>query len=238
MNDILRIGICDDEKVIHEIMTKAIEEYSRKSELDCSVTCYMSGVELIDSQDIEKLDVLFLDIEMPELDGVETAYKLNRVNNHFRIIMLTSKVERFKDAFKIGAFRFVTKPIEKSEVFEALDDVRNRMFGMKMLELHRDGRVYSVLQRNIVYVMSDRTSTYVFTKKYDYRSDASLTWWENELDNRLFVRCHKSYIVNVSKIANIDKNGIQLITGERLPVARRRFAEVEQRLMEYDTKYR
>lgn len=234
----LKIGVCDDEKVIHEIMTKIIEDYSEKSELDCSVTCYMSGVELIDSKDIEKIDVLFLDIEMPELDGVETAYKLNQMNNHCRIIMLTSKVERFKDAFKIGAFRFVTKPIEAKEIFEALDDVRNRMLGMKMMELHRDGRVYSVLQRDISYVMSDRTSSYIFTKKYDYRSEESLTWWEEQLDSGLFIRCHKGYIVNISMIANICKNELQLTTGERVPVARRRFAEVEQQLMEYDTKYR
>lgn len=238
MKEKLRIGICDDIAIIHDTMKRIIHTYAEENDLTVDIMCYMSGVELLDSQDIVNLDMLFLDIEMPELDGVETAYRLNKVNSHCKIVMLTSKVERFKEAFKIGAFRFVTKPIEEQEVFEALDNVRATMVGLKTIDVHRDGRVYSVMQKDITYIMVDKTSTYVYTDKYDYRSDASLEWWEKELDERLFVRCHKGYIVNVSKIADIGKNSIQMITGERFPIARRRIKEVEQRLMEYDTVYR
>lgn len=238
MQDVLRVGICDDEKVIHDLMRQLIHTYCEKKNVTVQVNSYVSGTELLDSQDILNLDILFLDIDMPEIDGIETAYQLKNKKMDCKIIMLTSKTERFKEAFKIGAFRFVTKPIEQNEVFEAMDDVCVRMLGTKSMKVHRDGREYFVIEKDIAYIMLDKTSAYVYTEKHDFRSDESLAWWEDELDNRLFVRCHKGYIVNVSKIVNIDGKGILLITGERFPIARRRVKEVEQRLMEYDTKYR
>ena len=129
MQEKLRIGICDDEKVINGIMETIIASYGEEKNIVTDITYYESGIALLNSHDVPNLDILFLDIDMPELDGVETAYKLNECKHHCKIVMLTSKVERFKEAFKIGAFRFVTKPIEEQEVFDAMDDVRARMIG-------------------------------------------------------------------------------------------------------------
>ncbi|MBE5943087.1 MAG: response regulator transcription factor [Lachnospiraceae bacterium] len=238
MQEILRIGICDDEKVIHDLMKQLIHTYCEKNNITVQVSSYMSGTELLDSQDIINLDTLFLDIDMPKIDGIETAFQLNNNKVACKTIMLTSKTERFKEAFKIGAFRFVTKPIEQKEVFEAIDDVRVRMLGTNLLSVYRDGKECFVMEKDIAYIMLDKTSAYVYTEKYEFRSDESLAWWEEKLDQRLFVRCHKGCIVNVSKIVDVDKKNIVLVTGERCPIARRRAKEVEQRWMEYDTKYR
>lgn len=238
MQEKLRIGVCDDEKVIHTIMETIIGAYEQERNIDVDVTYYMSGVELLENQEILDLDILFLDIEMPELDGVATAYKLNECKHHCKFIMLTSKVERFKEAFKIGAFRFVTKPIEQQEVFDVIDDVRKRIIGNKEHIVYRDGKNYTIQQKDIAYVMIDRTSAYVFTEKYDFRSNEPLSWWEQELDKRLFFRCHKGYIVNLGKIAKIEKMYIRLVEGEMIPIARRRKEELERRFMKYDTKYR
>lgn len=238
MKNVLRIGVCDDEEVIYKEMSKYITFYSEKKNIAVESKYYNSGIGLIESEDATNLDILFLDIDMPELDGIETAYKLNMFKKSCKIVMLTSKTERFKEAFKIGAFRFVTKPIEQQEVFDAIDDVRARMIGNKELIVFRDGKNYTIPQKDIMYVMIDRTSAYVFTEKHDFRSNNPLSWWEQELDERLFVRCHKSYIVNLSKIAEIEKKSIRLVSGELIPIARRRKEELERRFMKYDTKYR
>ena len=238
MKNVLRVGVCDDEKVIYSEMNKYITFYSEQRRIAVKTKYYQSGIELIENKDIADLDILFLDIDMPELDGIETAYQLNKFMKNCKIVMLTSKTERFKEAFKIGAFRFVTKPIEQQEVFDAIDDVRDRMIGNKELTLFRDGKNYIIQQKDILYVMMDKTSAYIFTEKHDFRSNEPLSWWEQELDERLFVRCHKGYIVNLSKIEELEKNMIRLVGGEKIPVARRRKEELELRFMKYDTKYR
>lgn len=237
MQDLLKIGICDDEKTVYNEMRKHIVFYSEQKKIVAELKYYRSGIELIESNDIKSLDILFLDIEMPRMDGIETANMLHDEMKTCKVIMLTCKAERFKEAFKIGAFRFVTKPIEQQEVFEAIDDVRKRMLGNAEISLYRDGRIYKIQELDIVYIMADKTSTCIFTEKYDFRSDRSLAWWEQELDDRLFLRCHKGYIINLGKISQIEKE-IKLVTGEIIPVARRRKSELEQRFMEYDTKYR
>ncbi len=237
MKDSLTIGICDDEVLIFEKMTGSITQYAKENQIKIDVRYYSSGVALLQRNDTEELDILFLDIDMPELDGIETAYQFNKQSNSCKIVMLTSKVERFKDAFKIGAFRFVTKPIEQQEVFSAINDVRGHMIGDKTFTLYRDGIAYTVTEREITYIMIEKTSSYVFTDKYDFRSDETLNWWENALDARMFFRCHKGYIVNLGKIKEIEKD-VVMQTGERISVARRRKNELEQVYMEYDTKYR
>lgn len=236
MQNTLKIGICDDEKVDYNELKKCIADYSKQTGISFKLSYYKSGVELIGCNDINNLDILFLDIDMPELDGIETAYRLDDWKN-CKIIMFTSKTERFKDAFKIGAFRFVTKPIEKQEVFDAIDAVRKRLLGNKEIVVYHENNTYSIIQKDIMYVMIQKTSSYIFTLKNDFRSDESLTWWEEELDERLFFRCHKSYIVNMQNIQIINEH-IILKTGERIPLARRRKKELLQRFMEYDTKYR
>lgn len=238
MQEMLRIGICDDEEVVNSRMEQLMDAYGEKNHIAMEYQYYQSGIKLIESEKISDMDILFLDIDMPELDGIETAYQLNRVKKDCKIIMLTSKVERFKEAFEIGAFRFVTKPIEQQEVFKVMDAVRNRMIGNKQHILLRDAKSYTIRQKDIMYVLIDKSSSYIYTEKYEFRSEESLDWWEKELDERLFFRCHKSYIVNMSKIQMMEKNQIQLVTEERIPIAKRRLKDLECCFMEYDTKYR
>lgn len=238
MEKILKIGVCDDNTFIHEEMKEIILGYAKEKTCTLEIICYSSGRELLESGDIVSLDILFLDIDMPGLDGIDTAYRMKNTTHTCKIIMLTSKVERFKEAFKIGAFRFVTKPIVKSEVFEVIDDVCTHMVGREELTLYRNGCAYVILQRDISYLMVDKTSVYIYTVNNEFRSEMPLLTWEEQLDQRLFVRCHKSCIVNLDRIADVNKGNIRLVTGEQLPIARRRAKEVEQRLIAYDTQYR
>lgn len=238
MKEKLRIGICDDIEVVHDTMKKLIYTYAQENDFTVEVMSYISGVDLIKSQDISRLDVLFLDIEMPGLDGVETAYRLRQISNHCKIVMLTGRVERFKEAFEIGAFRFVTKPIEEREVFKVMDALRNCIMGNKKISLKLNAQKCAILEKDIMYVMIDKWAACICTETYDFRDEHSLDWWEQKLDNRLFFRCHKSYIVNMSKIVEFGAKDVLLITGERIPVAKRRMKELELHYMEYDAKYR
>lgn len=237
MAELLTIAICDDNKYIHTIMKRYIEDYAAQHGITCEVISFDSGKELIEKKPIPVFDMLFLDIEMPELDGIETARSLNKRGAGYKIIILSGCVERFKDAFKIGAFRFVTKPIEKEEIFEVIEDVRSSRIGYKKLQLYRNGKSYTVFQKDIFYIMVDKTSTYIYTKKFEFRSEKTLAWWEQELDTRLFFRCHKTCIVNMGTIDQIKKD-IILYSGERVLVSRRRQTELEKRLIEYNLNYR
>ena len=78
----------------------------------------------------------------------------------------------------------------------------------------------------------------IFTGKADFRSEKPLSSWMEELDERLFFQCHKSYIVNMSKVDDVDKNVITLVSNDKILVSRRLRAAFLRAFVTYDTKHR
>lgn len=228
------IGLCDDELFVYKEVKQLLLEYQKIYQRECEVIYYPNAQSLLEAND--SLECLLLDIEMPQMDGIELAKRLNRQGREYRIVMLTGRVDRYKEAFQIQAFRFVSKPIVKEELFEALDDVQKQRLGEREVCVYRDNVAYTLPQRDIIFIMANKASTIIYTLKQDYRSEMLLKDWETELDTRLFFRCHKSYIVNLSRIEEIKKDEIIVSTGERLPVSRREKNSLRQAFMEYDTQ--
>lgn len=233
--DRLVLGLCDDEKLIHKCVERILGGYESGRRCQLILLHFYSAKEILAFDG--EMDVLLLDIDMPEMDGIEVAQQLNRRGILYKIIMLTSKVERFKETFQIGAFRFVTKPIMEDELFQAIDDVWERMIGRKEMILYSNRVQVSIQQQDILYIMADRTRTIVFTKNTSYQSEQSLEQWEQELEKKMFFRTHRSYIVNLGKIESLDKEAI-LVSGEKIPVSKRKRREVEAAYGAYDTRYR
>lgn len=232
----LVIGVCDDMQNTHSTIEELIREYEKKSYISCNIIHFYSGKELLEAD--TELDLLFLDIEMPEMDGIELAGRLNLKGIDYKIVMLTGKSERFKEAFKIGAFRFVTKPIATDELFEAIDDARKCMIGKETVEVIRGGVPYKLRQKDITYIEGNKSVTNIYAKNKTYHSHMSLREWTEQLEEKMFFQCHKSYIVNLAVIEEIDEDIAILVTEERVPIARRRKKALLQAFMEYDTRYR
>lgn len=230
------IGLCDDEKHIHEKVKKLVKEHAGEAGIVYEMIHFYSAKELLASKD--ELDVLLLDIDMPEMDGIEAAHCLKKRGISYKIIMLTAMEKRYKEAFKINAFRFVTKPIVETEFYEALDEASKRKPGMEHEKVYADGIAREVMQRDMMYLMADRDVSLIFTKSAEYQSEVSLRKWMERLDGSLFFQCHKSYIVNLDKITSFQKNIVILESGEKVPVSRRKRIELENAYMEYDTKIR
>lgn len=232
----LVIGLCDDETYIHDAVEKLVASYAEKNGIGCWLIHYASGKRLLEAKD--ELDFLFLDIEMPEMDGIEAAYKLRDRGADYKIVMLTAREDRYRDAFKINAFRFVPKPIEEKELYRAIDDVREHLVGLTKVTVYRDGVAFQIMQRDIIYVEAYRSATLIFTRDFEYRSELSLAAWMGLLDDRIFFRCHKSFIINMGKVEKIENDTVLLVTGEKVRVSRRLKTSLLHAFMIYDTKRR
>ena len=231
----IKIGICDDERMIAGILKDLVQECMKELETESEVRTFDSGEKLL--TEAGKLDILFLDIEMPGSDGIEVGRKLREQGDDCRIIMATSKVERFKDAFKINAFRFITKPFQKEEIKEALEAVLKTRIGMQEIELYRERNLYTFLQKDIICMMAVNSAVEFRLKEGIFRKETSLTDLEKVLDDRLFYRINKQCIVNMREIRDY-RNGKILINEIEMKVSIRRKKEFEKAYMMFDVNYR
>ena len=230
------IGLCDDDENIHRIIEKMVKDYEVSVEISTRLVHFMSAEEFLAFKG--KLDMVLLDIDMPGMDGIEAGHQARRNNLPCRIVMLTGKTERFKEAFPVGAVAFVTKLVEETELFAAIEEVERRMIGEDVENVSDGGKWHCVRQKDILYVMADGSQTRVFLENTSFRSENSLDWWEQELDERMFFRTHRSFVVNLGKIQSMEGTHPIMITGEKISVAKRRRTVFERAYMEYDIRYR
>lgn len=231
--DKIRIEICDDDQWVHEEIEKIIDEYYSES---CIIIHYFDGKELLEGN--QDNSIILLDIDMPQVDGINAATQLLQTRRNNVIIMLSSITNRFKEAFKIGATRFVTKPIDITEIREAIDNALEAFCGHGVVSVRYLGEYQNLVQRDIVYIKAQRDYVDIHTANKKYDSYDSLKKWIDILDDKLFVSPHKSYIVNMRCIKKITDAELILDSDDKIPISRRRKKEIINKIYEFDKRSR
>lgn len=229
------IGLCDDQMAVAMRLKKIISDILQEEGENWEICLFDSGEKLLETAEL--INVVFLDIEMPGLDGIETGKELKRRNPDCKIIMATGKVERFKEAFHIQAMRFITKPFDKREIEEALKAVEKSHVGNAKIELYYLRNSYQIEQDKIQYIKAYNGYTEYRVENQVFRKDISLNEVEKMLDKRLFVRIHRQYIINMRWIQSYS-NGKVEIGDIEIDVSRRKRKDFEQKYIEYDLNYR
>ena len=235
-NDTLQIAICDDMSMMADKLTRLVDEIMAKRDISYYIHTLLYGQELLESG--EEYDLVFLDIEMPNMDGIEVGKRLKRKYPHVNIIMTSDTQERIKETFIFGAFRFVTKPFVVEELTEAIDAFLNSRIGTEFIEVHKNRNVVKIQQRNIRYVAACDGYTEINVNGCVYRTENSLERLEKELNALLFYRIHRKYIVNMFWIEAYQKSKVSLDTGQELDVSRRKRKEFEMTYKEINFKCR
>lgn len=228
----LRIVICDDDPLIHENVKDICDSYVRIEDIAFISCC--SVKELLNLK--VEYQAVFMDIDMPEIDGIEGIKILQSKGIKKPVILLTSKRERFKDGYIIGAKRFITKPIDKDELFEALDYLFFSMIGSDYITVNYMGKSIKIMQRNIDYIESRGNYRKLYSGEKVYECRYSMKELNNMFDERLFLMVHKGYIVNMSKIKLIGDGWLCMQNDSKLPIARRKSNEVIQALVSFDKR--
>ena len=227
----IRIGVCDDEKVILGILVDMIKKVMEKVEVQFEVKVFLSGKQML--PEVKSLDLVFLDVEMPGLDGIETGRRIFGINPECKIIIATEGIERFKEAFKINAFRFVTKPFSEEEVEEAIRSYLKINFIGEKISAYYNRVQYDIEQRDIVYLCAYGSYIEIVTEHDIFRKETSLKDMEMLLESKIFFRVHRKYIVNIARIEKY-KNGVIFINNKKIEVARRKKKEFERKRIEFD----
>lgn len=235
MQDILRIAVCDDEKLALEQLTEKLEIILAGQPLPYEIEQFMSGRELVGQA--EEFDAVFLDLDMPELNGMETGKRILQKNGKCAIVVASGREDWFKETYKIQTLRFISKPYLEKEVLDAVEAVLRRGVGMEKLEVFCNRRSCQICQRDIRYVTAYDGYVEIFAEGVRYRRDLSLAEIFKLLDQRCFFQIHRKYIVNLFWVDAYDKK-TAVIGDEKLAVSKRRRMDFEMAYRKFDAEYR
>lgn len=230
----MRIAICDDNPLIREQLEKLIRDFFAKNQLKCPEIVVFPDGEALLSDKSEK-DIVFLDVEMPGLDGIFVGRELKRANKNTIIFIVTSFVEYLDDAMRFHVFRYLSKPLEKYRFYQNMADALQlyNTFVAKIAIETKDG-VYTVSSSEILAVEAQRRKILVHTTSRTLESTQGMSYWLKELPKNCFFQSHRSFIVNMAHITAFDHDVIYLFHNQyRAYLTRRKYTDFKEAYLLY-----
>lgn len=213
----MRILICDDNIETADYLKKFIISYFLRCNYSIpEIICYQNGKDLLNDQ--KKIDILFLDIELPDINGIELGNKIKALNPNTIILVITAYMDYLDDAMRFRVFRYIPKPFNKLKLSQNLTDALQHYNSLNSsVAIETKSHVYTVNTKDIIAVESTARKVTIYTTSCNYLSIHKIDYWENHLPSNTFVRTHRSYIVNLAHVTDFNKSCIN-VTGNKLKV--------------------
>ncbi len=218
------IAVVDDEKAIREHICGLVEEQQPESRIEA----YATGGELLASG--KRFDIVFLDIQMEGMNGIETARGLREKNANLGVgdtvlVFVTGIKDYVFDAFDLYAFQYLLKPIDEDKFAEVLERaVREGRRKKERRVLFIKSRNLTLDQSEILYIESRGKKVEIHTVRQTVEIYAAMDELEGQLGEE-FYRCHRAYIVNMDCITEYDNESITLTNGDRVHLTKKKYGE-------------
>jgi len=230
----LKIAVCDDNRT--ELADTRNKLEAAYKSLDLMIYTFEEGKELLKSMTKMSYDLIILDIEMPGADGLEVASEIRKSGNQTALVFLTSHVEYALKGYEVSALRYLTKPVKESQLSEIINHLVAKSSDTKKIMVKSDDETVFVSVSDILYLESQNQDIRIVTSGNEYFRRYNIKDYENELKEYCFIRCHRSYIVNIAHAAGISPKEIRLDNGEILPLSRTKEKAVREALVSWNIR--
>lgn len=220
----LRIALVDDDKNDLQKLQGYIDAYLQSAGETASVSAFESGKVLLASKG--RFDIIMLDIQMDELNGIETARRIRERDEEVIIIFITNMIQYALEGYAVAALDFVLKPIDAFGVASEIEKAKKKLERRKMINIQlkcADG-THIVNAKEICYLEIVGRKLRIRTIDGEYLSNNSMQEMERTLGSSTFFRCHTSYMVNIRYVESIAGNDT-IVKGERIPISKHRRKE-------------
>ena len=229
----LNIAICDDEQSDLDHLTDALQSYYIARDIEIRFDSFLSGKALLQSyKKSGDYQIVLLDVEMPDLDGLKLAEIIREtIDNYVIIVFISSYPKYMQDSFHVRPFYYLTKPFNLTDIYRLMDDI--------VAELDHSHVIYSLLStekgdvtiniKDVLYIETTDSKNNILEFHFSDKMltcRGTLAHWNEELSGYNFYQCYRSILVNLIHIHYFDKNTLILDNGARIPISRTKGKEL------------
>ncbi|MGL4722995.1 MAG: LytR/AlgR family response regulator transcription factor [Scandinavium sp.] len=209
----MKVIIVEDEVLAQQELTWLIKEHSQME----IVGTFDDGLDVLKFLQHNRVDAIFLDINIPSLDGVLLAQNISQFAHKPFIVFITAWKEHAVEAFELEAFDYILKPYQESRIVTMLQKLENAWQLQSggnssaspqrendTINLVRDEKIFVTSIHDIYYAEAHEKMTFVYTRKESWVMPMNITEFCSKLPSAHFFRCHRSWCVNLSKIREIE----------------------------------
>ena len=229
-----RIVLCDDSPADLMVLGGHLEQLKEKRPVD--IISYTDGLDLLkDYKQKGFCDILVLDMRMETMGGIEVAKHIRQLDDEVPILIVTATVDYAVEGYKVGAFRYIVKPVEGSDFLSAVEELLDRQQKKQasIFSFPSINGTTKLMTDHIYYLESDLRTIRVVAKEGTFTFTGTISSLEEQLRPDGFIRIHKSFLVNVSHIYNIFKDSVTMDNKEVLPMSKHKRREVNQEFLSY-----
>lgn len=233
----LNIVLCDDNLTFLNNFKQQLQSIAAELDWLCQFTVYHSSTHLLDA-DLSVADLLFLDIDMPGMNGIDVGKKLREKYPELIIVFVTGFIQYARDGYSVAAFRYLLKDSLHEELLDCLRDIQRKLYESQETIIIRglEDPVKYRLQDIIYFEGTARRHALLHTKHDVLECLGKLSDYETQLENRGFLRIQRSFLVNMVHIEWIKNYHVVLSNGERLKISERNNARLTEQYLNWKGK--
>ncbi len=230
----LNIAVCDDCEEDSAELSEQILALCEEKEISAQIYIFRSGEELLASNVTPSLNIIFMDIYMDGISGIETVRNLPMSDN-CRVVFITISTDHAVEAFGLNAAHYLVKPVTRASVSEALERCVRQISRVSesVLEIRSGNVTVPIPTDKIVYIEVMDKFCAIHTDDNTFKVWVSLGTLYDQLDNGLFMRAQQSYVVNMSAIEKFSYDSVTIRGGKKIALSRKNRAELKEQYQLY-----
>lgn len=236
----MKIAICDDEIYFAGKLREILMQYLEERHIDFEIELFSSGREFVElGVEMLQYQIIFLDINMKQMDGIETAKNVRAYTEESFVVFVTAYIDYSLEGYQVGASRYILKNNLnfREQIYECMDAITKKMkcFLTRKIFRFQEGEK-KIRIENILYIESKLHKLEFNILEHGlatYTMYGTLNKLENELEEYPFLRIHQSFLVNLKYIKCVTGYKVVLSNGQELTVPRARYKTVKDTFIAY-----